>query len=234
MKAFKFRGADQIPYALDIILKQRLFCSDWRALNDPLEGNFSYSYKTLSTETGHALNNSDYYDELAEDLVREKRKKKVCALSLTAESKLLWAHYASGYTGVALEVELPENDLRVVRVQYIGAFNVDMNTGENSDSVVTRILSSKFDDWKYEQEIRIIQEDSWFPLTHAVSKVICGPRMNDAMFETFQIVCDSINIPLSRMHIDEEGIDLSGQRAPAAKFAAAYQKSMSAKPSSLP
>jgi hypothetical protein len=42
MKTYKFRSAAQIAFAFDIIINRRLFCSDWRNLNDPIEGMFFY------------------------------------------------------------------------------------------------------------------------------------------------------------------------------------------------
>jgi hypothetical protein len=225
MKAFKFRGADQIPFALDIILKRRLYCSDWRILNDPLEGRFSYSYPTLSEYSGNPLK-TDHFDELAEQIVDQKQRKKVCSLSLSAESKLLWAHYASGFTGLAIEVELPDADPRIRRVDYSGACDVDMEVFTGTDSAVTQILSSKFSEWKYEHEVRIIQDEVWFQMTEPVSRVICGPRMNDAMFEALHIVCSAKAIPISRMHLDEAGIDLTGERSPALKLAKALEEKL--------
>ena len=40
MKAYKFRAASQFAFALDIIFNRRLYCADWRTLNDPMEGRF--------------------------------------------------------------------------------------------------------------------------------------------------------------------------------------------------
>ena len=87
MRAYKFRSASQIAFTLDIIFNRRLFCSDWKMLNDPMEGMFVFSHQT-----------SDGYDYKKEiqQIIEEKKRLKVCSLSATYESHLLWAHYAGG------------------------------------------------------------------------------------------------------------------------------------------
>ncbi|MEZ5415621.1 MAG: hypothetical protein R3F03_15045 [Opitutaceae bacterium] len=221
MKAYKYRGADQIPFALDILLKQRLYCSDWRVLNDPLEGSFSYSYPTLS-RSGNALN-TDYFDDLADLIVDEKMKKKICSMSATISSPLLWAHYASGFTGLALEFEIPDEDDRVRRVMYTEDPTVDLCAGGEPGPLATHILSSKFRAWSYEEEIRIIQDEVWFRLPNPVTRVICGPRMNSAMFEALALICKAKDISISKLHIDHDGIDPTGSRSPTNQLLTAWK-----------
>ena len=84
MKAYKFRSSSQLPFALDIIFNSRLNCSDWRNLNDPMEGMFAYFY--------NATEERDPKEEVAQ-IVKHKKQLKVCSLSMTFDSHLLWAHY---------------------------------------------------------------------------------------------------------------------------------------------
>ena len=113
MKAYKFRSASQIAFTLDIIFNRRLFCSDWKMLNDPMEGMFVFSHQT-----------SDGYDYKKEiqQIIEEKKRLKVCSLSATYESHLLWAHYAGGFDGCAIEIEIPDNDPRIKKIEYRGVF----------------------------------------------------------------------------------------------------------------
>ena len=222
MKAYKFRGADQIPFALDILLKRRLYCADWRMLNDPLEGSFSYRYSTLS-QHGVSLN-TDYFDEQAELVVDEKKKKKVCSLSLTLKSPLLWAHYASGFTGLALEIDLPDVDDRIHGVTYCDNPSLDVASGNQPSFMANQVLSKKFSAWRYEEEVRIIQDEVWFDLGKVVTKVFCGSKMSAAMFEALSIVCASKGVDIAMIHIDHDGIDPSGNRSPAALLARAQNE----------
>ncbi len=225
MIAYKFRGADQIPFALDIILKARLFCADWQRMNDPMEGRFTYTYNTWDTHGFGPKGNLDHYDDLAEEIVDEKKKCRVCSLSLTAESRLLWAHYASGFTGLALELELPDDSPVIRKVNYPDrCADVNLDAYESPLEEVKRILTTKLKEWEYEEEIRILQREQWFQLESPVTKVICGSRMNSAMYEALRIVCAVKKIPISRMHIDVEGIDLTGERNPSVRLARAWQE----------
>jgi hypothetical protein len=95
MLAYKFRSSAQIARALDIIFEQRLHCADWSTFNDPREGFFHYS--PADRQKLNAL-------RLA------KQRYRICCLSKTMESRLLWAHYASGFDGLAIQVELPDDD----------------------------------------------------------------------------------------------------------------------------
>jgi hypothetical protein len=47
---------------------------------------------------------------------------RICSLSKTFDSHLLWAHYASGFSGLAVEVELPDHAHNVRVVEYRGVF----------------------------------------------------------------------------------------------------------------
>src|SRR4051812_9219826 len=106
MRAFKFRASAQIEYALDILFNRRLRCSDWRRLNDPMEGLFAYSTRA----------DEPYVQRMVKGIGEAKSQYKVCSLSADFQSHLLWSHYANGFDGVAIEVELPEHDHMVKTV----------------------------------------------------------------------------------------------------------------------
>ncbi len=36
MKVYKFRSSEQISFIFDILLNKRLYCADWKNLNDPI------------------------------------------------------------------------------------------------------------------------------------------------------------------------------------------------------
>jgi hypothetical protein len=223
MKAYKFKSAEQLPHALDIIHNRRLFCSEWKKLNDPLEGQFFYTHGSYSCLAGdnRIPVTHDRIDDVAELISNAKRKKRICSLSLTANSILLWAHYASNYTGLVIEVDLPECDLR--KVNYTGPETLEFYEGDNTDELANSILTTKFYDWHYEKEVRIIHDSEWYKMDSEVTRVICGPRMDHATYQTFKVMCESKSIPISRMHIDIEGIDLTGERSLVQQLAKAYE-----------
>ena len=195
MKAYKFRGADQFPFALDIILNKRLYCADWRDFNDPVEGTF------------YALEGGSEYEKKVERVIREKKNLRVCSLSHTYDSHLLWAHYASGFSGLALEVDLPEGNSEIKKeLNYPNVFTrLSGNDPRDPSEIAEQILTSKYMEWKYEEEVRILRQGEWFSLSDPVRRVICGHRMNPAMLETLRIVCARNGIEICKTDILESG-----------------------------
>lgn len=201
MKAFKFRSQDQFRYALDIIFNKRLHCSDWGKLNDPTEGSF---YTTR--ESG--MDFSDRVDEI----IREKEGLKVCALSKIIDSHLLWAHYASGFRGLAVEIKIPDpsESEKVREVNYEG-LSTHLHVDEDVDPMkaAEEALSHKYKEWAPEQEVRILHPGEWFQLEKdkPIGRVIAGHRMHAALFRGLRTICEDQNIPLCRTRIEKDGID---------------------------
>ena len=153
MRAYKFRSAQNIEFALDIILNRRLFCADWKSLNDPMEGMFAYSTNSDSPEV----------QRVVKGIGNEKQRYKVCSLSADFQSHLVWSHYAGGFDGLAIEVELPDNHPDVRRVDYRGVFaflNIDEIV--NEDDAARAILFSKYQEWEYEKEVRVLSNEPFY------------------------------------------------------------------------
>jgi len=200
MIAYKFRSSSQIAHALDIVFNNRLYCSDWSKLNDPMEGMFAYNH--LSTAQ------PDLLEKEVAKIVREKKRLRVCSLSTTFNSHLLWAHYASGFDGLAIEVELPNNPQLIKRVKYGGVFAfISLEDNRPAYKLANFILTSKYKEWKYEKEVRVLNQEEWFQLETPVKRIIAGHRMHPALFETLRIVCAQRSISLCITSIGDKGID---------------------------
>lgn len=198
MRAYKFRSSSKIEFALDILINRRLHCSDWRDLNDPMEGLFVYA--TNGQET--------WAEKAVKGVGNAKSRYRVCSLSSDFQSHLLWAHYASGFDGLAIEVDLPDDDPRVRPVDYRGVFaflNSDELRDENE--AARTILFSKNDEWRYEQEIRILSDEQYYELERPIRRVIAGHRMNHALFQTLHMVCEREGIEFTKIGIGDEGLD---------------------------
>jgi hypothetical protein len=121
---------------------------------------------------------------------------------------LLWSHYAGGFDGLAIELDLPENHPNVRRIKYRGVFAfLDMDQVLDEDEAARLILFSKYQEWSYEKEIRILSETDFYVLPRPVRRVIAGHRMNQALFKTLHLVCDRRNITFCKVGIGDEGID---------------------------
>lgn len=192
MLAYKFRSSSQLNYALDIIRKKRLYCSDWEKLNDPMEGIFRYSYRS---------HERSLYDEFVKILHQEKKKLLVCSLSKKFDSHLLWAHYAEGFRGLAIEVELPNDSPSIQPIKY-RQVPINVSFDDNFPPTAKEILSSKYVDWVCEGEVRILQPEKWYLLSTPVRRVITGQRMDPNLIEKLRIICEPRNIILSQTRID--------------------------------
>ena len=199
MLLYKFREPSQIEFTLDIMFNDRLYCADWTMLNDPMEGQFVYSHRSTDE-----VDRSAHLD----DIRTEKKKVRICSLSSTYDSHLLWAHYADGFSGVAIEVDIPDNHPSLVKMEYGGVFtNVNFQDINVPRETARRIFASKYIDWSYEKEFRILHGEHFFELPNPVRRIIVGHRMNPSLFEALRIICERKDIEIYRTGIGDEGID---------------------------
>ena len=137
-----------------------------------------------------------------------KRKYKICSLSGTFDSHLLWSHYAGGFDGVAIEVDLPDDSPSIKLVDYRGVFAfLDMADNISENEAAKKILFSKYHEWQYEEEVRVLNDSEWFELRLPIKRVIAGHRMPKALFNVLNITCNSLGIILNKVGIGDEGID---------------------------
>lgn len=93
----------------------------------------------------------------------------MCCLAGTPTSILMWSHYASNHTGVAIEIEVPEelfthkHRAEIHKVAYsdeLPRINplalIDMRIGEN-EGLFEALFLRKAKCWEYEQEYRILR-----------------------------------------------------------------------------
>jgi hypothetical protein len=144
----------------------------------------------------------------AKEIISAKRKYKVCSLAGIFDSHLLWSHYASGFDGVAIEIDLPDRHHKIKEVDYRGVCAyVNMSECSSEEDAARDILFSKNKEWKYEKEIRILNDSEWYEFNSPVSRVIAGHRMPHALFEVLNITCSSLGIPFKKVGIGDEGLD---------------------------
>ena len=96
MILYKYRSLSNIKFVLDILVNQRLHCARHDKLNDPLEGVFWYM---LQREKGVRRIGYD-----------KNNHKRVCSLSKSLNDIRLWSYYAEGHQGVAIEINLDNNN----------------------------------------------------------------------------------------------------------------------------
>ena len=107
MKVYKYRSLNNFEFVADILCKQRFYASSFFDLNDPMEGLFEYKPGTKQK----------YIDSI----VMGKQKLRICSFSRDPENLLLWAHYADGFKGVCIELDIKkprDNSFKIVKVTY--------------------------------------------------------------------------------------------------------------------
>lgn len=188
-----------MDFVFDIIFNKRLYCAEWHTLNDPVEGVFVYSHSGSDQEAAAIF---------MKEIEQSKKPLRVCSLSKTFDNHLLWAHYASGFSGVAIEFEIDETEDEVIDINYRGVFAaVNESNSADPSSVAKAVLSSKYDAWSYEQEIRILTTEYFYKLKNPISRIIAGHRMAQPLFDALRIVCEKLDIEVARTGIGDEGID---------------------------
>lgn len=87
-----------------------------------------------------------------------KRRLSIYCASATRTDGLLWAHYASGHRGIAIELNHNADEVlrKSLRVQYQREFPTINVHRDNAETKLTKSLLTKSKDWSYEQEYRTI------------------------------------------------------------------------------
>jgi hypothetical protein len=154
---YRYRSlCDEKALAQEIaaIKEQYIWCSTYRKMNDPMEGFYEPSIR---------LTKDNDFTRVASEIVTEKRAIGICCFSDTHDNELMWAHYASNYTGICVGYRpqplidgLPDN-VHLIRLAYgnqpppLGIHNTKV-----AHDAAVRILSHKKSNWHYEREWRVL------------------------------------------------------------------------------
>lgn len=173
-------------WAKEILTERTLKFTNPKCFNDPFDCNPAIlkftkteeSYKELIDslklvvgsrfEKRKLLNelfsSSEEFNELYEGVVNDKiNRTRVTCFSKMFESNLMWSHYGDEHKGVCLEFNssLKSTDIfenievdMITNVNYEGTDYIDYNI--NKREAIIELFSRKSNDWKYEEEVRII------------------------------------------------------------------------------
>lgn len=234
---------NNLEYVYDILLNNRLHCSNVRNFNDPFEGYCLIRYSTNTERTVRIENGAivgtvfgvwkdiTHLDPYAAEFHKILYSKKVCALSKHKNDILLWAHYANGHSGIAIEIDIPDDDITLVNsqpkddddkykvryrfntstyeVEYAKEFPdvLDGNESQIREPQAYRALITKLWNWQYEGEFRIIQDDEYYLLPNKIKNVYCGCNMTDISFLQMKSLFPAINFFRARQLHKEPWIE---------------------------
>jgi len=166
MLLYKYRTLDDLWLSLDIILNNRVWCAKWGSLNDPLEGRF----------------HSDFGNDFDENVNSKRDEWRICSLSSALDNFLVWSHYASGHQGIAIELDIPEDNVDLSKVHY-RPFSPVLTERSEGIRDLKKLFEIKTEEWSYEREYRIIIKSEFYKLPNPIKKVylghkICSKRQN--------------------------------------------------------
>ena len=173
MQLYKYKSLSNFEFVADILLNKRLFASDFNNLNDPMEGDFNRDYT------------SSEYSKIITD---EMRKIKICSLSSNMNNPILWAHYADGFKGICIEVEIDESILTPHKITYSGfnpipseedrgLYGIDEKMTPSDWAIVA--LKSKNEAWQYEDEYRLFSDAKHISKGLTITAIYFGTRMSE-------------------------------------------------------
>ena len=164
---FKTINDSNCKYIYDIIEKSRLYCALINELNDPDEGfplQLCYDKNIDGIECG--IERVNKINEWKRNLINHR----ILSLTDSFESRLMWAHYGSGGSGVSLRVDIPVDVAK--KVDYVS------EVIQTFDSNPIFALKNKFKEWEYEREYRIIVDSSIMFYPVKITGVIIGMEFN--------------------------------------------------------
>jgi len=183
---YKYRSLDNFKNFVDIILKNRLYASKYKDLNDPMEGQYYYRTGELNRD-------------IRNKLLEEKGDLRLCSLSKVKDNQLMWSHYTNGQRGVAIGLRIDETRYLVKPIQYNGLFS--MSNQDFNDQAATEILSHKLEVWNYEEEVRVFIRDHHY-INISIEEVITGVAMSNADFGFVKELIEKINPSIKIIRAD--------------------------------
>ena len=202
-KAYKYRGGQGIldKYGKSIferdvttLVNNQLYLPTKDGLNDPTEGVYGDDALRIffNAFSEYSHNVEEQYNKFTEKF----GKVGVYSLSKTFDNELLWAYYASGHTGFAIEydIDILEQSLNYntyaqqlykFDVEYLNDVpQIDISTirGNEIVEMLKSFIGTKSSSWAHEKEVRLIFENTGlFEIDYkAVSAIYFGCRMPDS------------------------------------------------------
>lgn len=154
---YKYRSFDKNEYWKDIFENNRLYMASPLGFNDPFEGQL---FPFTSGSAGNTINL--HVGGFNRDVGQFLNEYKVLSLTGNIRNKAMWAYYADNYNGFAIQFKTNGGFSSAQRVIYRSDNEKipcqDVHGRLEAKDVVQKCLLYKSDDWRGENEFRIIQE----------------------------------------------------------------------------
>lgn len=185
---YKYRSLSHYGFyrCMDIIVKKRLYASQYLDLNDPMEGFCLYPEGKLSEEMQYKLQ-------------EQNNGIRIVSLSKRDDSTLMWSHYADGHKGIAIGIEIDEKKFDVRNVSYgdhvtITENDIDGNTCKN-------ILCKKLSPWSYEEEVRVLTNNKHVPVR--IREIVYGIKIDKSVRSVLRDIVKGIDPSIDIKRVQE-------------------------------
>lgn len=193
---FKYRKFDK--GSIDLLLNKELWFATPASLNDPFEGESSFS-EVLEAVWNHYPFPENERKEYIEKIEKQLQKTGICSFSKTRKNQLMWSHYADEHKGICIgfnegllrpegsfiypidvtyQAKYPFEEI-IERFKYFEKIPGENNKRSIAGDILYSVLSTKYSSWKYEKERRLIfQKSQLIKFTErAVNSIAFGLRM---------------------------------------------------------
>lgn len=165
---FKYRSLSSIN-TYKIFINKELHFSAPKDFNDPFDCKIN---AVISDEDDFALSlekyvpNEDVTSALDNDYnINDTingvfNRKGICSFSKEKDNILMWSHYADSHRGICLEFDITKDyDFFVspIIIKYKRNYPT-VDVSKTRDKVGEKLLTTKYEGWQYEQEVRIYKE----------------------------------------------------------------------------
>lgn len=191
---YKYRGINNFEFLVDILVNNRLYACHFSELNDPMEGIYYYHSKD--------------YDQLKnyiERIMCIKNDLYICSLSGKRNDPLMWTHYAQEERGINLGVKVINNNIE--KVEYISSkLLANQNFNIHDDDAAKKILKSKLNAWKYENEKRVFTSEHYVDIK--IHEIIFGSRIDTHIKNLITKIANKFNETIQFYQKEGESISL--------------------------
>lgn len=220
-----------------MLINKQLFCASRHNLNDPHDGLYSISEELKNKLLLQSLSNAKEAlkhkgvnipddDNIILSQLRETMTEKefyeilhdhedsvslnVCSFSESFKDELMWAHYASNFTGVCLEFDfsiIPGIENVLLKINYDDQLPV---INDFTFDEFKKVYSYKRKAWEYENEWRIITiQDKFIRFDpKSLKTIIFGMRTNQSKIDSIKKLCNSNG--LTHMQFKKLNLTING------------------------
>lgn len=225
-KGYKYRSGiglldkdGQLLFHRDIktLVANQIYLPLKDGLNDPAEGIFNDDsiYAFLDSQKEHSALVAKCYN----DIIAKIHSMGIYSLSKSVSSELLWAHYASGHTGFAIEYDIDYLkkslnfnkyfqklfDLEISYVNKVPTLTMmDLPPHGNIERILKKCIGTKSKAWEYEEEIRLVFDaNGLFDIDYrAIIGIYFGYRMEESEIEYIMEQLKGRGLSYYKMELD--------------------------------